>query len=91
VRYRVKFRYREDTGEVEAFMVETTEPGIQAPDHDTQHDRVTTELAGVVERDAQIEELRPAVQTRQDQGTPPPPGSDQETRPEHRKAEQLND
>jgi FtsH ternary system domain X3 len=57
VRYRVQFVYREDTGEVELFRVETDPSAERAADHDEAHDRVATELAGVLEADAVVEEL----------------------------------
>ena len=87
MRYRVKFRYREDTGEVEAFRVETTEPGIQAPDHDAQHDRVAAEVAGVVERDAEIEEVQP-TDVRREQSSRP--ASEEEARAERGRSAQLD-
>jgi FtsH ternary system domain X3 len=59
VRYRVEFRYREDTGEVEVLQVDTVETGQRATDHDAQHDRVAAELASVVEQFADIEEVIP--------------------------------
>ena len=57
MRYRVEFRYREDTGEVELLQVEVVETGQRAPDHDEQHDRVAAEVASVVEQFAQIDEV----------------------------------
>jgi hypothetical protein len=60
VRYRVEFRYREDTGDVEMLQVEVVEgPAGRAPDHDAQHDWVTAEIASVLEPDAEIEEVGP--------------------------------
>jgi hypothetical protein len=62
MRYRVQFRFREDTGEVEMFRVETVDADARAADHDTAHDRVAAEVAGIVESDALIEEVAPARQ-----------------------------
>jgi hypothetical protein len=56
VRYRVEFRYRDDTGEVEMLRVEVVEAGQRAADHDAQHDRVAAEVAGVLEPGAEIVE-----------------------------------
>jgi len=58
VRYRVEFRYREDTGEVEMLQVEVVEgPASRAADHDAQHDRMAAEIASVLEPDAEIDEV----------------------------------
>jgi hypothetical protein len=58
VRYRVEFRYREDTGEVEMLQVEVVEgPAGRAADHDAQHDRMAAEIARVLEPDAEIDEV----------------------------------
>ena len=54
MRYRVEFRYRDDTGEVEMLRVEVVETGQRAVDHDAQHDRVAAEVAGVLEPGAEI-------------------------------------
>jgi hypothetical protein len=54
MRYRVEFRYRDDTGEVEMLRVEVVETGQRAVDHDAQHDRVAAELARVLEPGAEI-------------------------------------
>lgn len=59
MRYRVEFRYREDTGEVEVLQIDTVETGQRAADHDAQHDRVAAELASVVEQYADINEVAP--------------------------------
>lgn len=57
MRYRVRFVFNEDTGEVELLRVDTVEGGERAADHDAQHDRVTRQLAGLLEPDAVIEEV----------------------------------
>jgi hypothetical protein len=57
VRYRVEFRYRDDTGEVEMLRVEVVEGGQRASDHDEQHDRVAGEVAGVIEQGAEVTEV----------------------------------
>ena len=57
MRYRVEFRYREDTGEVELLQVDAVEDGQRAADHDERHDRVAAELASVVEQYAVIDEI----------------------------------
>ena len=60
MRYKVEFRYREDTGEIELLQVEVAEGSThRAADHDAQHDRVASEIASVLQPDAQIEELGP--------------------------------
>jgi hypothetical protein len=60
VRYRVRFRYDESSGEVQLFQEDAAETGERASDHDTTrsaahdtthdaaHDRVATEVAEVV-------------------------------------------
>ncbi len=58
MRYRVQFRYREDTGEVEVFRVETVNADARARGHNAEHDRVTREVAGLLENDAVIEEIQ---------------------------------
>jgi hypothetical protein len=58
MRVRVRFRYREDTGEVEAFVVEDIGGTDRAHDHDAEHDRITAEVARVVEQGALIEEVQ---------------------------------
>lgn len=64
MRYRVRFRYREDTGEVDTFLVETVDADARASGHNAAHQRVAAEVAGILETDAQIEE-RPAAMTPQ--------------------------
>ncbi len=59
MRVRVKFRYRVDTGEVEVFRVEDTAEGAPAADHDARHDRVTADVARIVENNALIEPEAP--------------------------------
>jgi FtsH ternary system domain X3 len=59
MRYRVQFRYREDTGEVEVFRVETLDADPRATGHDAEHDQVTREIAGILDTDPLIEELQP--------------------------------
>ncbi|WP_239337436.1 MULTISPECIES: hypothetical protein [unclassified Frankia] len=68
MRVRVKFRYRVDTGEVEVFRVEDTAEGAPAADHDARHDRVTADVARIVENNALIEQEVPE---------PPPAARDQ--------------
>jgi hypothetical protein len=55
----VRFRYNADSGEVESFGVEDNGRGARAVDHDARHDRVTADVARIVERDALIEEVLP--------------------------------
>jgi hypothetical protein len=85
MRYRVEFRYREDTGEVEMLQVEVVEgPPGRAADHDAQHDRMAAEIASVLEPDAEIDEVdgidavqaAPAAEVRGPQW-----GQDYESRP----------
>jgi hypothetical protein len=61
MRVRVRFRYRTDTGEVETFLVEDIGGEERAVDHDAVHDRITADLARLVERDALIEEVLPGT------------------------------
>ena len=55
-RVRVRFRYRADTGEVEMFTVDAV-GDTSAADHDLRHDRVTDDIAQVIEANARIEEV----------------------------------
>jgi hypothetical protein len=57
MRYRVEFRYREDTGEVELLQVDALESGQRATDHDERHDQFTAQLASVFEQYAVVEEV----------------------------------
>lgn len=54
--YRVRFRYRSDTGEVEIFRVEDTGGEARSADHDRRHERATLDVARVIERNPLIEE-----------------------------------
>jgi FtsH ternary system domain X3 len=76
VRVRVRFRYNADTGEVETFIVEDIGGDERAVDHDGMHDRITSDVARIIERDALIEEVLPGAvpelnrrRTTQDEGT----------------------
>lgn len=60
MRFRVRFEYNEETGEVEMFRVDALAEGARAADHDRVHDQVSAELAGVVERGAGIVEEPPS-------------------------------
>ena len=57
MRYRVRFVFNEDTGEVELLQVDSVSQGERAPDHDAQHDRVTRQVAGLLESGAVFEEV----------------------------------
>ena len=59
MRVRVRFRYNADTGEVETFLVEDLGGDERAVDHDALHDRVTADVARVIERHALIDEVLP--------------------------------
>lgn len=69
MRFRVRFEYNQETGEVETFRIDALADGPRAADHDRVHDQVSTELAGVVERDAGIVEEPPG---RREAGPTPP-------------------
>jgi hypothetical protein len=78
MRYRVQLRIREDTGEVELFQVDTVDADPRAAGHDAAHNRVTAEVAGLLENDAIIDEVAPAHIIRQPtmytpQAEPEPP------------------
>jgi hypothetical protein len=82
VRYRVRFVFNEDTGEVELLRVDSVEGGERAADHDAQHDRVTRQLAGLLEPDAVIEEVYGAAATppvRHRQADEEPPREERQT------------
>ncbi|GAA0970591.1 hypothetical protein GCM10009555_019730 [Acrocarpospora macrocephala] len=59
MRVRVKFRYDPVTGEVAMFQVEDVSTGPQEADHNARHDRITSEIAGLIERGAHIVEVAP--------------------------------
>ena len=58
MRVRVRFRYNSETGEVETFVVEDIGGAHPAADHDAVHNAITTEVANVVERNAEFDELQ---------------------------------
>lgn len=60
MRVRVKFRYDAVTGQVSYFQVDDVTGAPLGADHDTVHDRITAEIADVIERGALIEEVTPA-------------------------------
>ena len=64
MRYRVQLRVREDTGEVELFRVDTVGADLRAEGHNAAHDQVTAEVAGVLETDAEIDEVYPVATPR---------------------------
>lgn len=61
MRYRVRFRYAASSGEVELFEVATAEGEPRRPEHDAEHDRVTAEIAGIIEPGAEITEQAPSA------------------------------
>jgi FtsH ternary system domain X3 len=61
MRVKVRFRFNSVTGEVEAFEVDDLRDGPRLADHDARHDRVTAEVARVVEVNALIEEVTPGT------------------------------
>lgn len=72
MRYKVEFRYREDTGEIELLQVEVVEgPSGRAADHDAQHDRVTGEIARVLQPGAEIVEVGSAREVAADELSAP--------------------
>jgi FtsH ternary system domain X3 len=64
VRVRVKFRYRADTGEVEAFEVDDLQSGPPLADHDARHERAAADVARIVENNALIVEVAGDVELR---------------------------
>jgi FtsH ternary system domain X3 len=62
MRVRVRFRYRADTGEVEMFEVDDLRVGPRLADHDARHERAAADVAGIVESNARIEEVRPGTE-----------------------------
>ena len=71
MRFRVQFAYNEETGEVEMFRVESLADGARARDHDEVHDRVSGELADVVEPGAAVQEEPPQARPRSGRIAPP--------------------
>ncbi|GGK97257.1 hypothetical protein Sme01_35740 [Sphaerisporangium melleum] len=61
MRVKVRFRYDPATGQVEFFQVDDVSTGPREAGHDETHDRVSAEIAGVVERDARIDEVPPGT------------------------------
>lgn len=64
MRVRVKFRYRADTGEVEAFEVDDLQSGPPLADHDARHERAAADVARIVENNALIVEVAADVELR---------------------------
>ncbi len=60
MRYRVRFRYAASSGEVELFEVTTADDELRQPEHDAEHDRVTAEIAAVIEFGAEVTEETPS-------------------------------
>jgi hypothetical protein len=60
MRVRVKFRYDPSTGQVSYFQVDDVTDAPLAVDHDATHDRITAEIANVIERGALIDEVMPS-------------------------------
>ena len=88
MRYRVEFRYREDTGEIELLQVDAMETGQLAADHNERHDRFTAQLASVFEQDAVVEEINDPAATVQVGWTGTTPG-EQEAARDTRQAGEL--
>jgi FtsH ternary system-associated peptide len=61
MRVKVRFRFNALTGEVEAFEVDDTRDGPRLADHDARHERTATELAGLIEENALIDEVAPGA------------------------------
>ncbi len=57
MRVRVTFRYRADTGEVEAFLVEDAHDGPPRADHDARHEAATRALGRIVDPHPSISEI----------------------------------
>ena len=79
MRVRVRFRFREDTGEVEVFEVDDLHDGPPLTDHDARHDRVAADVARIVEANALIEEVPSGAETRA--VTEPAPVAPEQGRP----------
>jgi hypothetical protein len=87
MRVRVRFRYNADTGEVESFVVEDVGGTRHGRDHDAVHDRVTEDVARVVEQNALIEEVAGADTVRDATVPLVRPAA----QPEHARPERLTD
>lgn len=57
MRVRVRFRFNTATGEVEMFRVDDLGGGVAGPDHDAEHDRISSELGSVTSRRPEVEEI----------------------------------
>jgi hypothetical protein len=58
MKVRVQFRYNSRTGEVD-IRIDDIEGGARARDHDARHDRITADVARVVDRNPLLEQLPP--------------------------------
>jgi FtsH ternary system domain X3 len=89
MRVRVRFRYNADTGDVETFLVEDLGGTERAVDHDARHDRITADVARVIERDALIDEVLPgtAANPGEHRITPSEDPSQDSNREDHRVSE----
>jgi hypothetical protein len=78
--YRVRFRYRTETGQVEMFLVEDLSTGLPTSDHDTRHDAATRDVARVISASPLISEVigddvEPAMRLQGQGDTQEPPSS----------------
>lgn len=57
--FQVRFRFNKLTGEVEVFDVDDLGSGLPQAEHDTQHDRVASEIGRLVDHAPRVSELLP--------------------------------
>jgi hypothetical protein len=79
MKVNVRFRFNVLTGQVEEFVVDDIDSRLPAAEHEREHDRITHEVAGVIEQHARIVEMRPGAEPR---AQPAPPVRNTEPSPE---------
>ena len=78
--FRVRFRFNKTTGEVEIF--EVSDEGTRQLDpehHDRHHDEITGDLARLIDRDPEINEILPGAIPIQEESTVKDPNRTDET------------
>jgi hypothetical protein len=57
VRVQVRFRFNSNTGEVEMFDIDDLDSRLPRDEHNREHDRIATQIGGVLERHPHLQEL----------------------------------
>jgi hypothetical protein len=79
---KVRFRFNKATGEVEVFQIEDQGSGLQAEEHNREHDRIAAEVGGIVERNPHVTQVLPDEVQPDDKKQPDLPDDATEEQPE---------